>query len=155
MFNLTISLIQFLFDCQDVLEWEKSREFFYWHLRRRLLENEVKNKIRQFTDSHSEGQLKSMISRWFVEDQGAINVRFIKLNIQNRILIINIKFTIVPLISPSDIVSINLVTLLLSCHIHHDFFYYYYYIYITPGNYLPLGARKPQRFTNICNEQYN
>jgi hypothetical protein len=70
------------------LEWEKSREFFYWHLRRRLLENEVKDKIRQFSDK-SEGQLKSMISRWFVEDQGAINVRFIKLNIQNRIQIIN------------------------------------------------------------------
>ena len=56
----------------DVLKWEKSREFFYWHLRRRLLENEVKDKIRQFSDK-SEGQLKSMISRWFVEDQGAIN----------------------------------------------------------------------------------
>jgi len=28
-----------------------------------------------------------MISRWFVEDQGAINVRFIKFNIQNLIQI--------------------------------------------------------------------
>ena len=33
-------------------------------------------------------------------------------------------------------------------------FFYYYYIYITPVNNLPLGARKPQRFTNIYNEQY-
>ncbi|XP_071137494.1 acetyl-CoA carboxylase-like isoform X4 [Mytilus edulis] len=57
----------------DVLEWPRSREFFYWHVRRRLLENEVKNRIRQITDSQSEGQLKSMIGRWFVEDQGAIN----------------------------------------------------------------------------------
>jgi hypothetical protein len=32
---------------------------------------------------------------------------------------------------------------------------FYYYIYITPVNNLPLGARKPQRFTNIYNEQYN
>ena len=29
------------------------------------------------------------------------------------------------------------------------------YIYITPVDNLPLGARKPQRFTNIYNEQYN
>ncbi|CAC5416440.1 ACACA [Mytilus coruscus] len=57
----------------DVLEWSRSREFFYWHVRRRLLENEVKNRIRQITDSQSEGQLKSMIGRWFVEDQGAVN----------------------------------------------------------------------------------
>ena len=34
-------------------------------------------------------------------------------------------------------------------------FFFYYYIYITPVNNLPLGARKPQRFTNIYNEQYN
>jgi hypothetical protein len=30
-----------------------------------------------------------------------------------------------------------------------------FYIYITPVNNLPLGVRKPQRFTNIYNEQYN
>ena len=35
------------------------------------------------------------------------------------------------------------------------FFFFFYYIYITPVNNLPLGARKPQRFTNIYNEQYN
>jgi hypothetical protein len=34
-----------------------------------------------------------------------------------------------------------------------DFFFFFYYI--TPVNNLPLGARKPQRFTNIYNEQYN
>jgi hypothetical protein len=31
----------------------------------------------------------------------------------------------------------------------------FYCIYITPVNNLPLDARKPQRFTNIYNEQYN
>ena len=35
------------------------------------------------------------------------------------------------------------------------FFFFFYYIYITPVNNLPLGARKPQRFTDIYNEQYN
>jgi hypothetical protein len=34
-------------------------------------------------------------------------------------------------------------------------FLFFHYIYITPVNNLPLGARKPQRFTNIYNEQYN
>ena len=29
------------------------------------------------------------------------------------------------------------------------FFYFFYFIYITPVNNLPLGARKPERFTNI------
>jgi len=35
------------------------------------------------------------------------------------------------------------------------YYYYFFYIYITPVNNLPLVARKPQRFTNIYNEQYN
>jgi hypothetical protein len=33
--------------------------------------------------------------------------------------------------------------------------FFFYYIYITPVNNLPLDARKPQRFTDIYNEQYN
>lgn len=33
------------------------------------------------------------------------------------------------------------------------FFFFFYYISITPGNYLPLDARKPQKFTNIYDEQ--
>jgi hypothetical protein len=33
--------------------------------------------------------------------------------------------------------------------------FFLYYIYITPVNNLPLDARKPQRFTNIYNEQFN
>ena len=31
--------------------------------------------------------------------------------------------------------------------------FFFYYIYITPGNYLPSDARKPQKFTNIYDEQ--
>ncbi|XP_048240447.1 acetyl-CoA carboxylase-like isoform X4 [Haliotis rufescens] len=56
-----------------ILKWERSREFFYWRLRRRLLENEVKKKMRLFTKDSSEAQLDSMLGRWFVEDQGAVN----------------------------------------------------------------------------------
>ena len=39
--------------------------------------------------------------------------------------------------------------------IEYSMCYFFFYIYITPVNNLPLGARKPQRFTNIYNEQYN
>jgi hypothetical protein len=31
----------------------------------------------------------------------------------------------------------------------------FFFIISIPVNNLPLGARKPQRFTNIYNEQYN
>jgi hypothetical protein len=45
-------------------------------------------------------------------------------------------------------------------HIGHSikmvfFFFFFLLYYITPVNNLTLGARKPQRFTNIYNEQYN
>ncbi|KAK3576974.1 hypothetical protein CHS0354_005975 [Potamilus streckersoni] len=57
----------------DVLDWPRSREFFYWRLKRRLLEQNLKAKMSQFTKSLSDGQLNSMLSRWFVEDQGTVN----------------------------------------------------------------------------------
>ena len=48
---------------------------------------------------------------------------------------------------------IYILTLKVSFYIMY--FFFYMYIYITPVNNLPLGARKPQGFTNIYNEQYN
>ncbi|ESP03134.1 hypothetical protein LOTGIDRAFT_199489 [Lottia gigantea] len=57
----------------NVLEWKTSRKFFYWRLRRRLLENQVKDKMRKYTNNLVEAQLNSMLSRWFVEDKGTIN----------------------------------------------------------------------------------
>ncbi|KAK6168611.1 hypothetical protein SNE40_019808 [Patella caerulea] len=58
----------------NVLDWKTSREFFYWRMRRRLLENQVKHRMRQFTNNLGQAQLNSMLSRWFVEDKGTINV---------------------------------------------------------------------------------
>jgi hypothetical protein len=40
-------------------------------------------------------------------------------------------------------------------NLYDHYIFFYYHIYITPVNNLPLGARKPQRFINIYNEQYN
>ncbi|KAL5009691.1 hypothetical protein ScPMuIL_011996 [Solemya velum] len=56
-----------------VVQWKRSREYFYWRLRRRLLELELKTKMRLYTDNLSDGQLNSMLSRWFVEDKGTVN----------------------------------------------------------------------------------
>ncbi|XP_052810901.1 acetyl-CoA carboxylase-like isoform X2 [Mya arenaria] len=56
-----------------VLEWNRSREFFYWRMRRRLLESQIKKKMRPFTADKTDGELNSMLSRWFVEDKGTVN----------------------------------------------------------------------------------
>ncbi|CAL1538931.1 unnamed protein product [Lymnaea stagnalis] len=56
-----------------VLEWSTSREFFYWRLRRRLLELEFKKLMKQHIPDSTQAQLDSMLSRWFVEDKGPIN----------------------------------------------------------------------------------
>nr|WDE40200.1 acetyl-CoA carboxylase [Tegillarca granosa] len=55
-----------------ILKWTKSREFFYWRLRRRLLETEIKAKMHDFTRNLSDAQQTSMMSRWFLEDQGTV-----------------------------------------------------------------------------------
>ena len=64
-----------LFVAQSVLEWKRSREFFYWRIRRRLLEENLKKKVRQFTEKKTDGQICSMMSRWFAEEKGTVNVR--------------------------------------------------------------------------------
>ncbi|XP_078337630.1 acetyl-CoA carboxylase-like isoform X9 [Crassostrea virginica] len=56
----------------DILKWRSSREFFYWHLKRRLLERQLKKKMKPFTHNVGEGELNSMLHRWFVEDKGTI-----------------------------------------------------------------------------------
>ena len=59
---------------QDVLQWRTSRRFFYWRLRRLLLEQDLKKRICAVNPGMTDGQMLSMISRWFVEAQGAVNV---------------------------------------------------------------------------------
>ena len=59
---------------QDILQWKTSRRFFYWRLHRLLLEEELKRKIQAINAELSSGQIKSMLSRWFIEAQGAVKV---------------------------------------------------------------------------------
>uniref|UniRef100_A0A8C2F7C1 acetyl-CoA carboxylase n=1 Tax=Cyprinus carpio TaxID=7962 RepID=A0A8C2F7C1_CYPCA len=57
---------------QDVLEWQTSRLFFYWRLRRLLLEDTVKRKIQCANSELTDGQVQAMLRRWFVEAEGAV-----------------------------------------------------------------------------------
>ncbi|KAK7925056.1 hypothetical protein WMY93_007366 [Mugilogobius chulae] len=56
----------------DILEWQTSRQFFYWRLRRLLLEDTVKRKIQAANTELTDGQIQAMLRRWFVEAEGAV-----------------------------------------------------------------------------------
>lgn len=68
-----------LVSVQDILEWRTSRLFFYWRLRRLLLEDTVKRKIQCANSELTDGQVEAMLRRWFVEAEGAVKVRYQKL----------------------------------------------------------------------------
>ncbi|NXR84120.1 ACAC carboxylase, partial [Pycnonotus jocosus] len=56
----------------DVLDWKTSRTFFYWRLRRLLLEEVVKGKIHEANPELTDGQIQAMLRRWFVEVEGTV-----------------------------------------------------------------------------------
>ncbi|XP_066551674.1 acetyl-CoA carboxylase 1 isoform X12 [Amia ocellicauda] len=56
----------------DILYWRTSRHFFYWRLRRLLLEDTVKRKIQAANSELTDGQVQAMLRRWFVEAEGAV-----------------------------------------------------------------------------------
>ncbi|XP_071191760.1 acetyl-CoA carboxylase isoform X3 [Salvelinus alpinus] len=56
----------------DILEWRTSRHFFYWRLRRLLLEDTVKMKIQVANSELTDGQIQAMLRRWFVEAEGTV-----------------------------------------------------------------------------------
>ncbi|NXI04732.1 ACAC carboxylase, partial [Pachycephala philippinensis] len=56
----------------DVLDWKTSRTFFYWRLRRLLLEDVVKRKIHEANPELTDGQIQAMLRRWFVEVEGTV-----------------------------------------------------------------------------------
>jgi hypothetical protein len=57
----------------DIVEWKSARSFFYWRLRRLLLEDRAKQLIRKTDADLAEGMISSMLRRWLVEDKGAVN----------------------------------------------------------------------------------
>ena len=55
---------------RDIVEWKEARKFFYWRLRRKLLETQLG---KQVVEAAGEGKLghsqrEAMIKRWFTED---------------------------------------------------------------------------------------
>ncbi|XP_048411956.1 acetyl-CoA carboxylase 2 isoform X2 [Stegostoma tigrinum] len=56
----------------DILEWKTVRSFFYWRLRRLLLEEMVKQEIIKVNPELSDGHIQSMLRRWFVETEGTV-----------------------------------------------------------------------------------
>uniref|UniRef100_A0A8C3D0D3 Acetyl-CoA carboxylase alpha n=1 Tax=Cairina moschata TaxID=8855 RepID=A0A8C3D0D3_CAIMO len=56
----------------DILDWKTSRTFFYWRLRRLLLEDVVKKKIHAANPELTDGQIQAMLRRWFVEVEGTV-----------------------------------------------------------------------------------
>uniref|UniRef100_A0AAQ4PDY4 acetyl-CoA carboxylase n=1 Tax=Gasterosteus aculeatus aculeatus TaxID=481459 RepID=A0AAQ4PDY4_GASAC len=56
----------------DILEWKNVRTFFYWRLRRLLLEQVVKCEILEANKDLSDGHMQSMLRRWFVETEGTV-----------------------------------------------------------------------------------
>ncbi|XP_011377698.1 acetyl-CoA carboxylase 1 isoform X3 [Pteropus vampyrus] len=56
----------------DILDWKTSRTFFYWRLRRLLLEELVKKKIHTANPELTDGQIQAMLRRWFVEVEGTV-----------------------------------------------------------------------------------
>ncbi|XP_072839289.2 acetyl-CoA carboxylase 2 isoform X2 [Pogona vitticeps] len=56
----------------DILQWKNARAFFYWRLRRLLLEEEVKVEILQANSELSNSHIQSMLRRWFLETEGAV-----------------------------------------------------------------------------------
>lgn len=56
------------------MDWKNVRSFFYWRLRRLLLEQVVKCEILRANKDLSDGHMQSMLRRWFVETEGTVKV---------------------------------------------------------------------------------
>ncbi|XP_041957093.1 acetyl-CoA carboxylase isoform X3 [Alosa sapidissima] len=56
----------------DILDWKSARSFFYWRLRRLLLEEVAKAEVLQANRDLSDGHVQSMLRRWFVETEGTV-----------------------------------------------------------------------------------
>lgn len=55
----------------DIVPWKKSRPYFYWRLRRRLVEKQAVDQIISVHKDLSHPHAESMLRRWFIEERGA------------------------------------------------------------------------------------
>lgn len=57
---------------RDILDWRTAREFFYWKVKRRILEFDVEKQVKVANKNVNHGQLLSMLRRWFIESKGPV-----------------------------------------------------------------------------------
>lgn len=62
------------FSSQEIVPWRKSRKILYMRLKRVLLENRILKDLMEVKTDLSDGQAKAMLRRWFIEDQGEMEV---------------------------------------------------------------------------------
>jgi len=60
---------------REIVPWRKSRSILYWRLKRVLFEQRVKDELIRTQPHVSVGQAEEMLRRWFIEDQGDMEVR--------------------------------------------------------------------------------
>ncbi|XP_014228649.1 acetyl-CoA carboxylase isoform X4 [Trichogramma pretiosum] len=54
----------------EIVPWNRARPFFFWRLRRRILENQIRREVLKTQPDLSLRQLEATLRRWFVEDKG-------------------------------------------------------------------------------------
>jgi hypothetical protein len=62
---------------QDIVPWRSSRKVLYWRLKRLLLEEQVKTQLESVQPELGPGQTEAMLRRWFVEDRGQSQVKYL------------------------------------------------------------------------------
>jgi len=53
---------------REVVEWKTSRSFFYWRLRRKILETRLEKMIQEAGGKGNHSRNEAMIKRWFTEE---------------------------------------------------------------------------------------
>lgn len=61
----------------DVIPWRESRKWFYWRLRRVLIEDQFVKKILDISSSSNFVEAKAMLKQWFMEANKEVDVRLV------------------------------------------------------------------------------
>lgn len=59
----------------EIVTWRESRKWFFWRLKRLILEDRLVKQILTAQGNLQFEESKSMLNRWFLEDKGATEVK--------------------------------------------------------------------------------
>lgn len=59
---------------RGIVPWTRSRHYFYWRLRRLLVEEDLKQELESMDPKMNHDSLSAIIEQWFIEDQGHVKV---------------------------------------------------------------------------------